>query len=444
MARKVFFWTHLVGGIAAGVVIVVKSVTGIMLAYEPQIVERVERSLRTVPVVEGVQRLDIGTLAAKASGAKPAKKLGSLTIKNDPASSVLAGYGRNGGALFLNPYTGEVIGPQSKTHDAMHAIDDFHRWFGSRAIGRPISGAATLIFFFISLIGIYLWWPGTWTKSKVKSITLFNGNLTGKARDWNWHNVIGFWSLPVLAVISLTGVVMSYQWANDLLYRATGNEPPPHQQAQQRPAMPSAQPGTVGRSDSRSVGAEPNRTRLSADDKGAARGRGGMVGLRSDSATAADRPTSSEPSQLDWNVLWEKASAQVLVWESITLRAPQKDGDPVNVTIVEAEPSVGIPQRSQLTLDAATADVKKWEPFAKQNAGRKARVWSRYLHTGEAGGLIGQTIAMLASAGSVVLVWTGFALAWRRYRAWRERKKATSVLLHPSARPDTAQSLSTR
>ena len=52
----------------------------------------------------------------------------------------------------------------------------------------------------------------------------------------------------------------------------------------------------------------------------------------------------------------------------------------------------------------------KWEPFAGYNLGRTIRSWVRPVHTGEAGGFIGQFIAALASAGGAVLVCTG--LAW--------------------------------
>jgi uncharacterized iron-regulated membrane protein len=48
----------------------------------------------------------------------------------------------------------------------------------------------------------------------------------------------------------------------------------------------------------------------------------------------------------------------------------------------------------------------------------------RFAHTGEYYGLVGQTIAGLVTAGSAVLVWTGLALTWRRFRAWRARAAA--------------------
>jgi uncharacterized iron-regulated membrane protein len=70
--------------------------------------------------------------------------------------------------------------------------------------------------------------------------------------------------------------------------------------------------------------------------------------------------------------------------------------------------------RSLLTLEVATATVVKWESYASFNLGRTIRSWVRPVHTGEVGGLIGQAIAALASAGGAVLVYTGVALAWRR------------------------------
>ncbi|MGI9206149.1 MAG: PepSY domain-containing protein, partial [Woeseiaceae bacterium] len=51
---------------------------------------------------------------------------------------------------------------------------------------------------------------------------------------------------------------------------------------------------------------------------------------------------------------------------------------------------------------------------ADRSPGRQARSWIRFLHTGEALGFFGQTIAGLVSLTSLFMVWTGFALAWRR------------------------------
>jgi uncharacterized iron-regulated membrane protein len=63
------------------------------------------------------------------------------------------------------------------------------------------------------------------------------------------------------------------------------------------------------------------------------------------------------------------------------------------------------------------------ESFQDLSAGRRLRSWLRFAHTGEVYGLTGQTIAGLASAGGAVLVYTGLALALRRFISWLRRRR---------------------
>jgi uncharacterized iron-regulated membrane protein len=176
-------------------------------------------------------------------------------------------------------------------------------------------------------------------------------------------------------MVILTGLVMSYQWANNLLYTLTGNEAPP---PAERPAPP-AREGQAGR---------------------------------------ARRDDARVPAGLD--ARWQRAEQQVPGWVAISLRMPPRPDGPL--TFVIQEPAGWHPApRSQLVLDAVTGEVVKWEPFAGQNLGRRLRAWVRPLHTGEAGGIAGQAAVALASAGAAVLVWTGLSLAWRRLLRFRRR-----------------------
>jgi sulfite reductase (NADPH) flavoprotein alpha-component len=176
---------------------------------------------------------------------------------------------------------------------------------------------------------------------------------------------------------------MSYQWANDLLYTLTGSEPPPRAQ----PSGPAAQAQLR-----RGAGAEPR-----------------------------------EPKPLaSFDAFFVRADQQVPGWITMMMRLPPRDG-PVAVLIQEPT-APHIFARSQLALNSSTAEVIKWEPYAAASPGRKLRVWARGLHTGEALGFAGQTVAGLASLGACFLVWTGFAMAWRRfcYRK-RDAEDATTV-----------------
>jgi uncharacterized iron-regulated membrane protein len=80
------------------------------------------------------------------------------------------------------------------------------------------------------------------------------------------------------------------------------------------------------------------------------------------------------------------------------MRLPQPGGNQATVMIEEAQSWHPYP-RSILTLDLATAAVVKWEPYEGYNLGRTIRSWVRPVYTGEAGGLLGQIVAALASAG---------------------------------------------
>ena len=121
------------------------------------------------------------------------------------------------------------------------------------------------------------------------------------------------------------------------------------------------------------------------------------------------------------NGLWARAAGQQSGWRSISLRLPTAADKTATFTIDQG--SGGQPQkRAQLTLDRRTGEVSKWEPFSSYTLGRRLRSYLRFAHTGEVFGLAGQTVAGIASAGGALLVWTGLALAWRRWRAWARQR----------------------
>jgi uncharacterized iron-regulated membrane protein len=109
--------------------------------------------------------------------------------------------------------------------------------------------------------------------------------------------------------------------------------------------------------------------------------------------------------------VWAKAEELSPDWESISLRIPAaKEAVFTVMAGHRGRPDL----RSTLTFDPKTASVRSTERFDDFNSGRKLQTWGRWVHTGEAGGVVGQTIAGIASAAAAVLVWTGFSLTIRR------------------------------
>lgn len=350
--KRTFFWTHLIAGIAAGVIILVMAVTGALMAFEPQVIEWAEKSIRKVEVPANAVRLNLNEITVRAQATSQTPVSG-VVMWNDAKSSVMVSFGRDV-SLFVNPYSGEILGAYSKIHGVMNFIESIHRRLATKEKGRIVTGAANAFFLFLALSGLYLWWPG--------KVMKFKAGLQGKAKDWNWHNVFGFWFLPVILVTTLTGLVMSYVWASNLLFRMAGSEPPPQQMRKMTPPARSAAPAEI--------------------------------------------------SAINWDGLLQGVNQQVPEWNSIWFRAPKEPGGPYSAVI--QEPSNRPWMRSQMSLDA-TGKVLKWEPYREFASGRKARMWARYLHTGEAFGFWNQFVMFAGACSAVMLVWTGFAMAWRRF-----------------------------
>ena len=146
-------------------------------------------------------------------------------------------------------------------------------------------------------------------------------------------------------------------------------------------------------------------------------------GNRRPSDVGGQRPPQADFSGLE--PLIARAAAQMPGWESIAVRPPAASDGPVTLAIDRGN-GTRPDKRATLVLDRS-GNVVRWQPYTSQNAGQKARGWLRFIHTGEAGGLVGQTIAGLASAGAVVLVYTGLALACRRFLGRKKNSAARAA-----------------
>ena len=316
-------------------------------------IEWADRRAWTAPAAPGAH-LPPETLLAAAAVARPEQPIG-LTLRADPAAPATVTLEGNA-ALLIDPYTGAIVGaPPAALRSFFRTMTTWHRYIAmegtSRATGKLITGAANLGFLFIVLSGLYLWFPRVWTWVQFKNVLWFRTGLAPKARDFNWHNTIGFWSCVPLAIIVAGVVPISFGWGNNLVYRLAGETPP---------APAAAQP------------------RL-----------------------AEQKPPTYYAHRVDAS--WAAALAEVPSWRTVSTRLATSEKAPIVITVDEGY--AGQPQkRRTLTFDRATASIAKDESFERLSAGRRARSWLRFAHTGEFYGLTGQTVAGLASAGGAILV----------------------------------------
>src|SRR5262245_20469979 len=135
LLHKILFWSHLIAGVVAGAVIFLMSATGVILMYEHQMVEYAERDVRELVPPPGAAKLSLDDIVGKAGAQNPQGRPTGVVLRNEPNASVAVGFGRDG-AVYVNPYTGAVLGKESKLHDWFHDVTDWHRWLGQEGEGR--------------------------------------------------------------------------------------------------------------------------------------------------------------------------------------------------------------------------------------------------------------------------------------------------------------------
>ncbi|WP_438480015.1 PepSY-associated TM helix domain-containing protein [Oleiharenicola lentus] len=464
--RKIFFWAHLVAGLIAGISIGIMCFTGAAIAFEGEIVAWTEREVRRVEVPsENAPRISLDELLKKVRELKPDARPSGITVLPDPEAAIAFNFGRDG-AVYANPYTGELREPKSpnKAHDFLHLMEDWHRVLAmkgdDRATGKLINGICNIAFAFLAVSGLYLWWPRSWSWRSVKAIALFNFKFSGKARDFNWHNVIGLWSAPILIVLTLTAIPISFRWGGNLITRLSGEQvpvaPAPGQggpggfAAAPAVEVPRPAPGTRPASYDAllaSVQKEIPEWSSIAFRLGAPTGRGGAGG--------GQRPQGGAPAQGNATPA-NAAPAPATTASAETSRqrpegeqrraggegAPRREGGQRAEGAARGEGnrgenarggegrgagatavSVAVREKNSyprtatttLTLNPYNGEVLKREGYADLTTSRQVRSWTRFLHTGQALGWIGQLVAGLACLGGCFLVYTGFALSWRRF-----------------------------
>ena len=379
--RRIIFWLHLVAGLFTGILVAIMSVTGIAIAFEEEILQWVDRDLITHNE-ETSAHLDLETLIQSAKAQHPELAIDLIQIPKDPQLNYQAFVSWEG-PLYINPHSGATSYTQTHTaHEILHELEAWHRWLGMSDdwffFGRMLMGSANLIFIFLCISGLYLWWPKKWNWRQLKQRLLLKRGQQGKAKDYRWHNVIGIWSLPVLLLLGITAVAISFRWGHNLVFQLYGEAP----KESRNFGMMAVEPAPVP------------------------------------TPKATDIPLDLETHQHTLANAYPE-------WEWIGLHLPDEASastasDSFKAFVLFPAP---MPSRAYMPveLDPYRGDILQATHLNDRSPGLRARVWVRFLHTGEAFGLLSKIISSLACVGALILVYTGFRLSWMRF--FKKRSK---------------------
>jgi uncharacterized iron-regulated membrane protein len=366
MIRKCIFWAHLVVGLLVGVVVLALCVTGGLLAFEKQIVDWAERDPRALPPSPSAERVHPSVLVANAAKLHPGKVSNVEWLADPQAPARL--YYADRSLVLLNGWSGEVLGRGAASLRAFfRTTTTVHLNLALLGTGKWMVDFSNAAFIFLGLSGLWLWWPRHWRWKALRSSIAIRFAVRGKARDWNWHNALGFWFLVPLLIITITGLVLSFN-SVDMGWRDFAGK---HLLA------PAKVPPVL-------------------------------------SLASGEAP--------GWNGVMNAVIRHCSGWHSIMLTSPPANTQGVASLMVSMGP---LGQRTlirNVSVDQASNTIVKIKTWENEETGPRARMIARFGHTGEILGTWGQILGAAACLAGVVLVYTGFALSWRRFFPRRRQK----------------------
>lgn len=223
--RKILIQVHLWIGILSGVVVVVLGLTGCVLVFVDEIRPLVYADRMEVTSVSAAQ-LPLQDMMHKAQNIwRKEKRISALEIYNDPGKTWhFRAYqeDNNDGkwywnekkyyeSMFMDPYTGKLVFHEQSEFEFFRVILYLH-WslLLKTELGQPVVGVVTLLFVFSLLTGLYLWWPKNKKARRVRFSFKWKDSTGLKRKNYDLHNVLGFYVFGLGLIIALTGMIWAF------------------------------------------------------------------------------------------------------------------------------------------------------------------------------------------------------------------------------------------
>jgi uncharacterized iron-regulated membrane protein len=284
----------------------------------------------------------------------PGEPIRACSVATSPDISYVIGTRKR--MVFINPYTGDILGTMSGPDGVSKFLNSVHQLHLRLLImnrsdpGRWIQSGAGIAILFLSLSGLYLWWP-------VKRVTI-RWSEGGWRRWFDLHNAAGIVSLIFLLILSATGVVIGFEsMTTPFFYQITGSAPAPRPRAFSAPHPPDAKPISFERAMDIAREAIPGVAPFAIDVPGP----DGVYFIR------ARYPEDLTPGG-----------------------------------------------RSQIMMDQYTGKVLFVQSSRTAPAGTRLVIWNRAIHTGDVLGIPSKILMSLASLMIVVQLVSGLAMWWKR------------------------------
>jgi uncharacterized iron-regulated membrane protein len=223
--RTLWRW-HFYAGLFVMPFLVVLAITGTLYCFQPQI-EPLLYPHRLVVEPQAAPRLTEDALLAKARAAMPANaRAVTAPITRAPDRSTEFIFRLADGkkqSVYLNPYSGEVLGTLSVEHRFMQVDRMLHR---KLLLGKPgellmeLAACWTLV---MIGTGVALWWPRekTTARATARAALVPRFSLQGRPFWKSLHAVMGIWLALGALVFVLSGLPWTGSWGKQFKALAT-------------------------------------------------------------------------------------------------------------------------------------------------------------------------------------------------------------------------------
>lgn len=228
---------HLWLGLTSGLVVLFLAVTGCIFVFSQEISDWQREDVLYVQEVKA-NRLPISTIwkeTFKAVGDSIA--LEDAHVYSDPKKSVeFHCYKLAENAedcfwyfdaidyyyhIYVDPYTGKILGIYNQEKDFFNVVKMLH-WslLMNHPAGQQIIGWSTFIFVIMLITGIVLWWPKNKAARKQRFWFKWKDTTKWRRKNYDLHNIFGFYIASVAIIIAFTGMVWAFTWFKAIVYVA--------------------------------------------------------------------------------------------------------------------------------------------------------------------------------------------------------------------------------
>lgn len=233
-ARKAVYFVHLWVGLTLGLYIVMMGVTGSLLVFMEELDVRFNPHLHRVSA--GGARVSLERAYAPIQRLYPNERLQRVILAAGPSGThefmIAAGKWGPGPMLrqfYVNPYTGELLGPERPRYGKFFNIVFYLHMdllLLNKELARKLNGWGALLGTGLLLSGVWLWWPSH--RKQLKTRLSVQRGASYRRRIHDLHNVFGIYTLPVLLLAFATGILMMFpDPVRNVVYRLTSTPTPP-------------------------------------------------------------------------------------------------------------------------------------------------------------------------------------------------------------------------